>query len=166
MTLELVEPHQRRGCAYETCQQLWHQSPSTLSLSQVSAASAGLLSHTSHSLYWTSVPLFLLFVSMSSCVILSFYSHMHIMKMPHLLVLLGWTERVLGSVLAPLVLSNGAHQPFIKFSLVCLPTMVPMSLPLVHPQAVLSMFLIASVGLNIHKSHKEFPGVCLWFDVY
>lgn len=74
------------------------------------------------------------------------------MNMPHLLVLLGWTERFLGSVLVPLVLSNSS------LSLVCLPIMVPMSLPHgphVHPQAVLSMFLTESVGLNIHKSNKK-----------
>lgn len=86
--------------------------------------------------------------------------------MPHLLVLPGPAVGVLGSVLAPLVLSNGAHQLSIKLSLICLPIMARMSLPLVHPQAVLTMFLIASVGLNVHKSHdelwrKELPGVCL-----
>lgn len=84
----------------------------------------------------------------------SLFTHTHNEHAP-LASSLGKDRRAPSSVLAPLVLSNDAHQLSIKLSLVCLPIMVSMSMPLVHPQAVLSMFLIASVGLNIDKSHKE-----------
>lgn len=108
----------------------------------------------------------LLSVSEFMCCPVFLFAHVHNEHAP-LAVPLGWTERVLGSFLAPLVLSNSAHQAFIKLSLVCLPIMISVSLPLVHPQAVLSMFLIASEGLNIHKSHEELSlGSVCDFDVY
>lgn len=73
--IELIEPHQKGVGGFEDSihASICDVSPSTLGLSQVSAASAGLLSDTSHSLHRTSVPLLLLFVSVSSRGVLFFF---------------------------------------------------------------------------------------------
>lgn len=159
MTLELVEPH-KRLCAYHrrTCQQAWRQSPTARTLSQVSAASAGLLSHSSHSLRWTSVPL--------SCslypqvhVLFRLFVHTCIMNLTH-----SFTPSGDVRVLSPcpgVACFSGAYKPFIKLSLVFLPIVVPVFLSLVPvPRRFsacswLRVSLSLSLGLGIHRSHKE-----------